>query len=83
MFVDTFTEWVEAFSSPFEKAMEVRESLFKNIMYLFLATLGHHRCMGFTLVAASGCYSLAVVHRLSLWWLLLTWNTGSRVHELQ
>ena len=26
--------------------------------------LGHHRCMGFSLVAVSGSYSLAVVHRL-------------------
>ena len=33
MFVDTFTEWVEAFSSPVEKAMEVSESPF--YFYLF------------------------------------------------
>ena len=30
-------------------------------MYLFLAVLGLHRCPGFSLVAASGGYSLVLI----------------------
>ena len=37
---------------------------FKIFIYLFLAVLGFHCCVGFSLVAVSGGYSLAVVSRL-------------------
>ena len=49
---------------------------------LFLAVLGLHRCMGFSLVVASGGYSLVAVCGLLLRWLLLLWSTGSRVFRL-
>ena len=35
-----------------------------SFIYLFWAVLGLHCCTGFSLVAASGDYSLAVVSRL-------------------
>ena len=38
--------------------------LFKNFMYLFLSALGLHCCTGFSLLEASGGYSLVVVCRL-------------------
>ena len=34
------------------------------LIYLFLAVLGLHYCVGFSLVAVRGRYSLAVVHGL-------------------
>ena len=40
---------------------------------LFLAVLGLCCCVGFSLVAGSGGYSLVMVR-----WLLLLWSTGSR-----
>ena len=51
-------------------------------IYLFLAVLGRHRCMGFSLVVAGGGYSLVAVCRLLLRWPLLLWSTGSRVFML-
>ena len=39
--------------------------------------------MGFPLAAASGVYSLAVVHRLLIAVLLLLWSMGSRAQGLQ
>ena len=48
---------------------------------LFIAVLGHHCCMGFSLVAASRGFSLAVVCGFSLWWLLLLQNSGSGALE--
>ena len=38
--------------------------LLKKFMYLFLSVLGLHCCTGFSLVEASGGYSLVVVCRL-------------------
>ena len=35
---------------------------FYNFIYLFLAVLGLHCCSGFSLVLASGGYSLVAVH---------------------
>ena len=56
-------------------------------IYLFLAVLGLHCCAGFALVAASGIYSLVVVHRLLIPGPLLSQSVGSRAsvvaaHEL-
>ena len=36
-----------------------------------MAVLGFHCCLGFSLLAAGGGYSLGAVHRLLLQWLLL------------
>ena len=48
-------------------------------MHLFLAVLGLWCCSGFSLVVASGDYSLvAVCMDFSLWWLLLLWSSGFR-----
>ena len=50
---------------------------FKSIIYLFLAVLGLHCCVGFSLVVASGgCSSLQCMAFL-LWWFPLLWSTGS------
>ena len=48
------------------------------ILFIYLAVLGLHCCPGFSLVAASGGCSLAVVPGLLIWWRLLLWSTGSR-----
>ena len=40
-------------------------------MYLFSAVLGLHCCLGFSLVAVSGGYSVVVALGFSLRWLLL------------
>ena len=56
------------------------------IYYLFLAGLGLHCRVGFSLVVASRIYSLvAVLGALgcSLWWLLFGGSTGSRARSLQ
>ena len=37
---------------------------FLKIIYLFLVVLGLHWCMGFSLVAVNGGYSLVAVHKL-------------------
>ena len=50
-------------------------------MYLFLAVLGVPCCVDFSLVVASGGYSLVVVCGLLLWQLLL-WSMGSRTPGL-
>ena len=50
-------------------------SFFQN--YLLLAVLSLHCSSGFSVVAASGGYSLAVVG-FSLRWPLSSWSTGSR-----
>ena len=56
---------------------------FKSIIYLFLAVLGLHCCVGFSLVVASGgCSSLQCMAFL-LWWFPLLWSTGSKVRGLQ
>ena len=39
---------------------------FLNFIYLFMAVLGLHCCVSFSLVLASRGHSLVVVHRLSL-----------------
>ena len=44
--------------------------------------LGLHCCMGLAPVAVSRGYSLAVVPRLLIVWLLLLLSTGSRALEL-
>ena len=46
--------------------------------YIYLALLGLRCCVDFSLVVASGDYSLVVVHRLLIAWLLLWQNTSSR-----
>ena len=38
--------------------------LFTNLMYLFVAVLGLHCCRGFSLIVASGSYSLVIERRL-------------------
>ena len=40
------------------------EFIFYNFMYLFMTVIGLRCCTDFSLVAASGVYSLASVHRL-------------------
>lgn len=47
--------------------------------YLFLSVLGLHWCMGFSLAVRSGVTLVAVQ---ALQWLLLWWNTDSRVCRL-
>ena len=48
-------------------------------IYLFMAALGLRCCvLGFSLVVASGGYSLLLCAGFSLRWLLLLWSTGSR-----
>ena len=42
-----------------------------------------HCCLRFSLVVESRGYSLLQFEGFSLWWLLLLWSTGSRVHGLQ
>ena len=54
-----------------------------NFMYLFLAGLDLCCCIGFSLVLACRGYSLIVVDRFSLRWLLLLQSTNSRELELQ
>ena len=51
---------------------------FKKFVYLFLAVLGLHCCMGFFLVAVIGSYSWASLQRL-----LLLQSTGSGLPGLQ
>ena len=53
--------WGGAQFSPSQYGM----CIFKNnFIYLFLAVLGLHCCVGFSLIVASGGHSLATVHRL-------------------
>ena len=52
-------------------------------IYLFLAVLGLHSCVGFSPVAASQGYSLLQCMGFSLLWLLLLYSTGSRTCGLQ
>ena len=47
-------------------------------MYLFLAVLGLHCCVGFSIVTASSGYSLAMIHGFSLQGLLLLQSMASR-----
>ena len=47
-------------------------------MYLFLAVLGLHCCTGFSLVEASGGYSLVVVRRLRIAVASLVATIGAR-----
>ena len=51
-------------------------------IYLFLAVLSLHCFASFSLVAASGGYSLGMVCRLLIGWLLLLQSMGSRVQGL-
>ena len=51
-------------------------------IYLFLTVLSLHRCAGLFLVVASQGYSLVVLRKFSLLWLLLLWSTGSRAHRI-
>ena len=52
--------------------MESRKFNFIYYLFiLFLSVLGLHCCVGFSLVVASGGYSLAALRGLSLLWLLL------------
>ena len=51
---------------------------FNEFIYLFLAVLGLCCCPGFSLVAASGGYSLLRCEGFSLRWLLLLQSMGSR-----
>ena len=55
---------------------------FNNFLYLFMAVLGLHCCLGFSLVAASRGYSLVAVCGVLLQWLLLM-SSGFRVHGFQ
>ena len=48
------------------------------LFMLFLAVLGLHCCVGFSLVAASGGHSPLQCLGLSSWWLLLLRSLGSR-----
>ena len=50
------------------------------VFHLFLSVLGLNCCMGFSLVVASGGYSLV---NFSLQWLLLLRSTESRAHRRQ
>ena len=54
-----------------------------NFMYLFLAVLGLHCCVAFSLVVASGDYSQVQCTDFSSQWLFLLWSTGSRMLRLQ
>ena len=52
-------------------------------IYLFLAVLGLHHCMGFSLVAASGGGTVSLQRAgFSLRWPLSLWNTGPRAFRL-
>ena len=53
------------------------------VFNLFLSVLRLDCHMGFSLVVASGGYSLVVVPSFSLQWLLSLQSTGSRAHRLQ
>ena len=53
------------------------------IIYLFLAMLGLPCCSGFSLVAEDRGYSLVLLGRLLIVWLLLSWSTGFRAPRLQ
>ena len=44
--------------------------------YLFLAVLGLHCCVGFSLVVASGGYSLVAVHGLRIAVASVVWHIG-------
>ena len=57
--------------------------LASNVIYLFLAVLGLHCCVGFSLVVASRSYSLVACSGFSPQWLHLSRSTGSRAHGLQ
>ena len=47
-------------------AVKAQSFFLKKYSYLFMAALGLHCCVGFSLVAVSGDYSLVVVCRLVL-----------------
>ena len=55
--------------------------IFLNCIHLFLAALGLHCCIGFTLVAANGGHSSLQCVGSSLWW-LLWWSMSSRAQGL-
>ena len=57
--------------------------IFKNNVYLFLAVLGLHYCVGFSLVTAGGGYSLVAVHGLLVAVPSLVPSMGSRALGLQ
>ena len=70
----------------FIAGIQVLEQFFlknNNFIYLFLAVLSPRCCAGFSLVVASGTYSLLWCTGFSLHWLLLFRSTGSRVLRLQ
>ena len=54
-----------------------------NFIYLFLAVLGLCCCVGFSLVAESGGYSLVVMHGLLIAVVFLVVKHGRMAHRLQ
>ena len=52
----------------------------KKKIYLFLAVLGLHCWVGFSLVVVSRGHSWLCCVSFSLWWLLSLWSTGFRLH---
>ena len=60
----------------------VRFILFFEKFYLFLALLGLHCCLGFSLVASRGHSLVAVLRHIAVASLLLS-TAGSRAHRLQ
>ena len=53
-----------------------------NFIYLFLAVLGLRCCVGFSLVAESGGYSLVMAHGLLIAVAFLAVKHGRRVHRM-
>ena len=60
---------------------QIRMRLFK--LFIYFAVLGLHCCMGFSLVAAGGDYSLVAVHGLLIVGASLVRIPGSRAFRLQ
>ena len=56
---------------------------FYNFVYLFMALLGLHCCLGFSLVVESRGYSLVVVHGLLIAVTSVVLERGSRALRLR
>ena len=70
----------ESHTSPSGRCFKKKTKRLKVIlfMHLFLAELGLHCYMDFSIVAVSRAYSLAAVSGFSMRWLLLLQTTASR-----
>ena len=68
---------IHSFSYSFPLWLIINLKIILSIIYLFLAVLGLHCCVGFSLAPESAGYSPLCMD-FPLWWLLLLWSAGSR-----